>query len=59
MQRTLNEKANEIIQTPQGNAWYNDIADTMRSINPDVTEEEIYQQFVNQMMQDAQYKLIA
>lgn len=57
--RTLNEKANEIIQTPQGNAWYNDIADAMQSINPDVTEKEIYQQFVNQMMQDAQYKLIA
>lgn len=59
LQRTLNEKANEIIQTPQGNAWYNDIADTMRSVNPEVTEEEIYQQFVNQMMQDAQYKLTA
>ena len=57
--RTLNEKVNEIVQTPQGYAWYKDIADTVRSVNPNATDEEISQFFINQMMQDAQYKLIA
>lgn len=59
LQRTLIEKANEIVQTPQGRAWYNDIADTMRTINPKATKEDIYNAFVDQMMQDSQYKLTA
>lgn len=57
--RTLLEKTNEIIQTPQGRAWYNDISDSMKTVDPNVTEEEIQQAFMNQMIQDSQYKLMA
>lgn len=59
LRRTLIDKANEIIQTPQGGAWYRDIADAMYTINPNATKEDVYNAFVDQMMQDAQYKLIA
>lgn len=59
LRRTLIDKTNEILQTPQGSAWYKDIADSIMSLNPNATKQDIDNAFVNQMMQDAQYKLIA
>lgn len=53
----LDRSVNEIMQTPQGQMWYRDIANTVRAINPDATNEDIFNAFAENMYDDARYKL--
>lgn len=48
---------NELINTPEGSMWYRDIANQVRQVNPNATEEDIYQAFRQNLYNDARYKL--
>ena len=53
----LDRSVNEIMQTPQGRMWYRDIANTVKAINPNATNEDIFNAFAENMYDDARYKL--
>lgn len=49
IQREFNAHLTDITSTPQGQAWYNRIADQMKRHNPNVSQDQIDQQFVNML----------
>lgn len=55
----LERSVNEIISTPQGRLWYQDIKNAVTTANPNATNQDIYNAFMDNMMRDASYKLIA
>lgn len=55
----LDRNINEIVNTPQGQLWYRDIANTVRTINPNATQQDIDSAFVENLRKNAYYKLVA
>ena len=57
LQRTLQINKNSILHTTSGKNWYNDIANEVLRRNPNATEEEIDDVFMEAMLREASYKL--
>lgn len=54
--KVLNEKFSDIINTPSGNAWYQQIADNVLRMNPNATKEDLANAFMNSMLTVTAYK---
>ena len=55
----LDRNINEIMNNPQGQLWYRDIAQAVTAANPDATQEDINNAFVENLRKNAYYKLTA
>lgn len=55
----LDRNINEIVNTPQGQLWYRDIANAVRTMNPNATQQDVDNAFVENLRKNAYYKLTA
>lgn len=50
IRNTLSSRYRDLLQTPQGQNWYKDIAETVLLYNPDATAQDIDDAFMNAMV---------
>lgn len=55
----LDRNINEIVNTPQGQLWYRDIANAVKTMNPNATQQDVDNAFVENLRKNAYYKLTA
>lgn len=54
--KELNAHFSDIMSTPQGQKWYENIANKTKAVNPNATKEDIDKQFMNSLMTVTSWK---
>lgn len=59
LSNVLDKSYDEILATPQGQMWYRDIYNSLKTVNPQATEDDAMAVFKDNIMRDASYKLVS